>query len=164
MNRREAVALLAVGGISVWMQIRDGTILGITGRPEGVSVAVDVVARTVWGEARGEGREGMQAVANVIANRVDRPGWWGRDWVSVCLKSRQFSAWNRRDPNRTKIVAVTADDPMFRQALDIAARAVAGTLPDITGGATHYHTRAVSPAWASSLELKGTIGNHIFYA
>ncbi len=31
---------------------------------------LDIVAKTVWGEARGEGRKGMQAVAEVILNRA----------------------------------------------------------------------------------------------
>lgn len=43
---------------------------------------IDVLARTLWGEARGEGSTGMEAVASVILNRVEvakRRGhyWWG---------------------------------------------------------------------------------------
>jgi hypothetical protein len=32
---------------------------------------IDTLARTIWGEARNQGREGMIAVAWVIRNRVD---------------------------------------------------------------------------------------------
>ena len=52
-------------------------------------LALDTLARTLWGEARGEGRAGMQAVANVIRNRAARPGWWGR---SVVQPKRLFAA------------------------------------------------------------------------
>ena len=34
------------------------------------NLEIDVLARTLWGEARGEGTAGMQAVASVILNRV----------------------------------------------------------------------------------------------
>ena len=35
---------------------------------------IDYMARTAWGEARGEGTTGMQAVINVIMNRVAKRG------------------------------------------------------------------------------------------
>ena len=34
------------------------------------SITIDVLARTIWGEARGEGTSGMSAVACVVINRV----------------------------------------------------------------------------------------------
>ena len=37
----------------------------------------DIMARTIYGEARGEGQRGMQAVANVIMNRVKAGSWYG---------------------------------------------------------------------------------------
>lgn len=125
---------------------------------------VDILARTIWGEARGEGETGMHAVANVIVNRANAPSWWGTSIVDVCLKDKQFSVWNRGDPNYALVTSVTTDNAMFKKALAIAAKAVAGTLPDITGGATHYHTTAISPYWASSLSVTGVIGAHKFYA
>ncbi|MGB0749716.1 MAG: cell wall hydrolase [Magnetospiraceae bacterium] len=127
------------------------------------NTAVDVVARTIWGEARSEGYDGMKAVANVIANRVASPSWWGSGWVSVCQKDRQFSCWNVGDPNRPRLLAVTAEDDRFAACLNIASAAVSGHLPDITGGATHYHADYVTPSWASSLTKTVQIGRHIFY-
>lgn len=127
---------------------------------------IDVVARTLWGEARGEGDDGMVAVANVIMNRVKSPiSWWGATPGTVALKKWQFSVWNDNDPNRVLIENVTDDDPQFARALQIAKMAVEGDLPDLTGGATHYHTPAVNPPWASSPNVKfiKTIGNHRFY-
>ena len=37
---------------------------------------LDILARTLYGEARGEGTEGMEAVANVIMNRYRKPKWY----------------------------------------------------------------------------------------
>ena len=126
--------------------------------------AIDVIARTIWGEARGEGDEGMAAVAAVVMNRAAKGGWWGTTPVAVALMPWQFSAWNQNDPNRAKVEAVTTDDPSFARAVEIATAAIDGTLPDITGGATHYHTKAVAPAWADQSKIVADVGNHLFYA
>lgn len=125
---------------------------------------IDVMARTLWGEARGEGYSGMQAVANVIMNRVKRGGWYGLTPSEVCKKPYQFSCWLKSDPNYQKLTTVTTSDRLFKQAVDIATAAVNGTLPDITGGATEYHTKAVTPKWDySKLTKTASIGQHIFY-
>ncbi len=125
--------------------------------------AVDVLARTVYGEARGESVRGKEAVAAVVMNRVRRGGWWGETVEHVCRKPNQFSCWNRTDPNRVKVERADQSDRVFRICVRIARRAVAGVLGDPTRGATHYHTRAVAPAWARALEPSAEIGNHLFY-
>ncbi|MGE5476164.1 MAG: cell wall hydrolase [Bacteroidales bacterium] len=125
---------------------------------------VDVVARTLWGEARGEGYDGMVAVANVIMNRARRGGWWGNTPREVCQKPWQFSCWNPTDPNLMKLLQVDASNPQFAMALEIAAAALAGNLPDITNGATNYKVRGWPASWAASMTLVARIGNHDFYA
>lgn len=125
---------------------------------------IDLLARTIWGEARGEGQTGMQAVANVIMNRVKNGGWWGATVQDVVLKKYQFSTWNEGDPNREKALSVTIADPNFWTAKKIAALAYNGRLDDITGGATNYHARSVLPTWSMKMTKTATIGNHIFYA
>ena len=130
--------------------------------------AIDVLARTLWGEARGEGSAGMQAVASVILNRVaiaKRTGgaWWGNDVIGVCQKPYQFSCWNRNDPNRAKLLNVNEADIYFATAMRIARRAIAGVLDDPTMGATHYHAAGISPAWAHGEKPVAVIGRHIFY-
>ena len=123
----------------------------------------DYLARTLYGEARGEGYRGMQAVANVIMNRVKKGGWYGASVKDVVLKPYQFSCWNVTDPNREKIINATP--AQLSTALEIAKKAINGELPDITGGATHYYANSISaPYWASSMKKTATIGNHIFYA
>lgn len=127
-----------------------------------VSHDVDILARTIWGEARGENREGREAVASVIMNRVaDRR--WSKNVAEVCQWPWQFSAWNKGDPNRAKILAVTVSDPVFKECLAIAQRAVSGALIDKTGGATHYHTTGIRPNWAEEEKISARIGTHIFY-
>ena len=51
---------------------------------------IDVLARTIWAEARGEGVAGQVAVGRCIRNRVEadlgkdgKPDWWGDGYVGV---------------------------------------------------------------------------------
>lgn len=124
---------------------------------------IETLARTIWGEARGEGKDGMTAVASVIMNRVHRGGWFGKTVSSVCKMPWQFSCWNANDPNCQKMLDITDIDKQYAQALVIAQKAVDGQLPDSTGGATHYHEYKINPKWAKKLKKTTQIGNHIFY-
>ena len=131
--------------------------------------ATVLLARTIYGEARGESVRGKAAVAAVIVNRVqrsrDRGGyWWGEDLTQVCLKPWQFSCWNGDDPNRPKIEAVGPKNRVFQSCLRIARRAAAGALIDPTGGATHYHGQKANPPWARGRAPSAEIGGHVFYA
>lgn len=128
---------------------------------------IDYMARTAWGEARGEGIEGMQAVLNVIMNRVKIGGWWGATPKEVCTKKSQFSVWNRTDPNYTPMLAVTDSDKNFATAKNLASLAYTGALPDVTGGATNYlalGSLSKTPIWANKLTKTAEIGGHTFYA
>jgi N-acetylmuramoyl-L-alanine amidase len=129
---------------------------------------VDILARTLWGEARGEPLRGIEAVAAVVINRVAlatrrRGWWWGSTIVQVCRMPLQFSCWSERDPNRARLMDVGAGDLVFATCRRIARRAAAGLLDDPTHGATHYHNRTVEPAWARDRTPCAEIGNHLFY-
>lgn len=123
----------------------------------------EILAKTIWGEARNQHYEGQQAVANVIMNRVKLNGWRGGDVRSVCLKPFQFSCWNKSDPNRPKIMEVTDADPIYKQCLDIAGAAIAGTLPDIIGGSDSYQVIGSGAYWAKGLTPVAIVIDHEFY-
>jgi spore germination cell wall hydrolase CwlJ-like protein len=129
----------------------------------------DVLARTLYGEARGEPVRGQEAIAAVVLNRVARAQraggkyWWGSSIAEVCRKPSQFSCWNAADPNRAVIEAVTMETRAFRVCARIALRAVAGVLGDPTKGATHYHTISCAPPWARGRTPSAQIGSHLFY-
>lgn len=129
---------------------------------------VDTLARTIYGEARGEPVRGKEAVAAVVMNRVaramERGGWWwGATVAEVCRRPWQFSCWNEGDPNRAKIERADERDPNFAICVRIARRAVAGALADPTLGATHYHVQGVAPPWAAGREPSAVIGRHRFF-
>jgi N-acetylmuramoyl-L-alanine amidase len=131
---------------------------------ETVSQEVDILARTIYGEARGESDKGKIAVAWVVQNRAAAGGWWGDDIVEVCLKPYQFSCWNPRDPNRSKLEILNSrGNPLFQICLDIASYVLTGKTPDPTKGANHYHADYVKPNWAKSANFTVQIGRHLFY-
>ena len=125
---------------------------------------IDFLARTAWGEARNQGEQGMQAVCNVVVNRVNAKRWYSGSIVQVITMDQQFSAWNIGDPNRAAMLAVGMDDPQFKQAFDLAFRAVMGTLPDITNGATHYLVAGTPAMWRDDTKIVERLGDHVFYA
>lgn len=130
---------------------------------------IEVVARTIYGEARGEYRShtsgivGLMAVGNVICNRVLRQTWYGKTIEQVCLKPWQFSCWNKNDPNYKLLKAETIEDPIFKKCREVA-EGVLTTWPDVTKGATHYHVHGIPlPEWAKEVNPHLKLGKHVFY-
>jgi len=129
----------------------------------------DVLARTLWGEARGETLAGMLAVAWAIRNRVNdgkARSWWGEGYAGVCLKPYQFSCWNKNDPNfpflsGAKPIPVAE----MAKAVMVATAVMDGVYPDPTGGATHYYatTMPKAPAWAAKAKQTLKLGHHVFF-
>ncbi len=126
------------------------------------------LAKTLWGEARGEDKPGMEAVAAVIINRLNSR-YRGRTSASaVCTDPFQFSCWNTSDPNRAKLARIDSQpDDDFRTALEISQRALAGGLSDPTFGARHYVSTllpaALRPDWLRDKRPCRVIGHHEFY-
>lgn len=133
----------------------------------------DILARTLWGEARGESLAGQIAVAWSIRNRVEmdlhndgKPDWWGEGYAGVCQKPYQFSCWNRNDPNFAYLSG--AKQIPFRelaQARIAADQVIDGKVLDPTGGATHYYATSMKmpPAWAAKAKQTLKLGGHVFF-
>ena len=117
-----------------------------------------LLALTLWREAGGEGYVGMQAVGNVIRNRVVNG-----NWSQVLSAKWQFSSLTAPgDPMLVKWPAPT--DGSWQTAMEIAQDTYDGTLADITYGATHYfNPSVVLPSWAASMTKVASIGHHDFY-
>lgn len=133
----------------------------------------DIIALTLFGEARGEGPDGRIAVANVLRNRVKAGEFGGPSYRGVCLKAAQFSCWNASDPN-FDILADTgrlllldqAHGPVLRECQWIADGLLANRFVDNTHGATHYLTEhlyaTTPPSWAAKGRVLARIGAHVF--
>lgn len=129
---------------------------------------IEVMAKTLWAESRGEGKAGMEAVACVILNRCRDPqDRWPDMPAEVCKQRLQFSCWNSDDPNLPKLMQIDHADASYRMAYAIAARAVADDVADKTGAANHYLSRQLfnspkRPPWADPDKVTVTISNHVF--
>lgn len=124
--------------------------------------ALDVAARTLWQEVRGEPIEGKQAVAHVLWNRV-KSGRWGPNLATVCLWRGQFSGWYMpKDPNFKAACVLPDNDDNLIALRWIVQAAEHDTDP--TNGATHYvNLSVVEPEWIKGATLCGKFGHHTFY-
>ena len=118
------------------------------------------LAVALFFETRGEPREGMEAVANVIINRVED----SRYPDTVCGVVNEPYAFSYThdglsdDPTRH---TGHQDKIAWVQAQEVAKDAVQGNLLGITS--THYHATNVLPFWAKHYIMDTRVGNHLFY-
>ncbi len=137
----------------------------------------EVLALTIYGEARSERIEGRAAVGCVVRNRV-KAKRYGVDAKAVCLMPRQFSCWLYHDEahkhNYGNLIfaarSLRSDIPgsALRECVWISGGILDEAIEDITRGATHYITRALweskPPRWAMDLTPVISIGRHVFFA
>lgn len=127
-----------------------------------------ILARTIYGEARGElakangGVKSLEAVAWVVKNRASQKRF-GKSVSNVCLQPWQFSCWNSSDPNRSALLGVSFDDKVFQSCYLAATNVLFGKSEDCTLGADHYHSLHAAPYWAKNELQTVQIANHIFY-
>ncbi|HEX2590683.1 MAG TPA: cell wall hydrolase [Rhizomicrobium sp.] len=115
-------------------------------------------------EARGEGKQGEKAIAEVIFTRL-RQGNYGHSICSVVYagaprKGCQFSfACDGKSLRQPKSYAA------WHRAQILAAQILVGQerFTGETGGATNFHAISTSPEWADDMERTAQIGNHVFY-
>lgn len=140
---------------------RDALLIG--GSPER-QPAQELLARTIWGEARGESPNGMRAVGEVIRNRVLTAFRGKSTYSGVILDPYQFSAWLDDDPNRDKMLAVDFSDSRFERAYEIAGAVISGktNIFDAVDWRHYYNPSVVGPDWAASALDAVNIGAHRF--
>ncbi len=130
------------------------------------------LAKNIYFEAGNQPLAGKVAVAQVVFNRMEHSAYpkdicgvvyqakWGKNWAGNMMPIRnqcQFS-W---------FCDGKSDEPLdtdtFFESYLIAQDVIMGKYPDITSGATHYHSVWVEPYWADSLNETVQITDHIFY-
>lgn len=132
------------------------------------SQASNILARTLYMEARSQGTTGMDAVASVILNRA---GGKAEKMPYVCLKPSQFSCWNDIDNKDSKNYAVKIpkgaakkgkDQTAWTYCQELAGKLLNDDFKSTVGNRNSYHTTAVTPKWDSKMKDKKTIGKHVF--
>lgn len=100
---------------------------------------VDVLTRTILGEAGGEGTTGMAAVAHSILNRaIDGSFPGGRSIAGVAKAPWQYSAWNSKDKGGNDLVNADKNSAAYQNARQIAMTVLSGNNVDPTNGATFF--------------------------
>jgi spore germination cell wall hydrolase CwlJ-like protein len=127
---------------------------------------LQLMAATVWAEARSDGAAGMLAVANVIINRTKQPDKFAASVGKVVRQPYQFSVWLPGDANRSRLATVDESDPHYLLSLWACLAALTGSQPDITGGAVHFvHVKMKPrPRWTMGLRQTAKVGSHVFFA
>lgn len=135
--------------------------------------AANIIARTIYAEARSEGEEGMRAVASVIYNRAKGKD---SDFALVCIKPWQFSCWNgltvkhadQLAPKAFKIkIPASAKNGSsqgsWKTAMKIAGEMLSGSFTPTTSATFYYVTDMKKPPkWKKQLKDVMKIGKHTF--
>ncbi|MDW5377694.1 cell wall hydrolase [Halomonas sp. HP20-15] len=122
---------------------------------------ITCLSRSIYWEARGAGTAEMEAVANVVMNRLGHPGFPN----TVCEVVRQgseqgncqFSWWcdGRSD--------IAHEEQAYAESKEIARRALNGSLADATDGALFFHHKQVSPSWSDEYIKTAETNEFDFY-
>lgn len=122
-----------------------------------IQIHAGVVALTILAEARGEGKEGMAAVACVIAQRAENRSITPE---KVCLQKWQFSCWNGKSGSDLDHLYKS---PMADWALYLEENIRNMNRAKI-GFADHYYADWIkAPYWAKGQKPVAVIGKHKFY-
>ncbi len=122
----------------------------------------ECLAQALYFEARGESVRGMFAVGEVILNRVDSRAY--PDTLCRVINQgtgrRHACQFSYTCDGRPETIA---EPRAWERVGKVARLLMDGTPRALTGGATHYHTKAVNPNWAQLFPRTASIGSHYFY-
>lgn len=123
--------------------------------------AITCLSRTIYWEARGEAAASMEAVANVVMNRLGHEGF-PSTICEVVMQGReqgacQFSWWCDGRSDNAK------EDESYVIAKEIARKALNQQLTDRTGGAMYFHQRQAIPGWSTKYIKTVEVGKFVFY-
>jgi len=130
------------------------------------------LAKNIYFEAGNQPPAGKVAVAHVVFNRMEHSSY-PQDICGVVYQARWRENWKgeqvpiRHQCQFSWFCDGKSDEPLdtdtFFESYNIAQDIIMGKYPDITEGATHYHSVMVEPYWAETLNETVQIQHHIFY-
>ncbi len=120
------------------------------------------LAEALYFEARGETVKGQFAVAEVIMNRA-KSAQFPNTLCGVINQGtgrRYQCQFTYTCDGHEEVIRERA---AYVRVAKVARLVIDGAAPDLTQGATYYHTNAVSPRWSRSFTKTTRIGVHLFY-
>lgn len=159
------ISLLCLTAITLIPEYSEakGTTPSVAHRCSRQDTKENLLACAVYAESRGQGKQGMIAVGNVIINRTNDPNFpWGIR--EVLFQPGQFSY-------TYKGVFKTQDQQSWLEAREIAARLIyldtnfpeVREAADITKGATYFKKRTIRTQWEQSMRVVYSYKDHQFY-
>jgi spore germination cell wall hydrolase CwlJ-like protein len=145
--------------------------------------AIDLLAATLRAEAGSRPVRAVEALAALVMNRARCAAAGGSArlrfapllpptgavaWpvliAAACRAPFLFACWRDAASRAAMQAAGRGEDLAMATCRRIAGRAVAGTLPDPTGGATHWHPAETLPPWAVGEVPVAEIGGLVFFS
>lgn len=122
----------------------------------------ECLAKALYFEARGESVRGIFAVGEVILNRVDSNAYPDTlcDVINQGTGRLYACQFSYTCDGRAEVIS---EQTAWQNVGKVARLLIDGAPRELTDGATHYHTRAVSPSWAKRFPRTAAIGSHYFY-
>ena len=131
--------------------------------------AINIVARTLYMEARGEGDAGLKMVMTVIWNRA---GGDKEFFADECLRPLQFSCWNKLSNKTPSTYSIqfpkgvkdgnSQDMSSWSVCQDFAKSMFNGTFKPVnTRWNAYYNPNKANPDWADELQNAETVGHHL---
>ena len=126
----------------------------------------NIIAQTLLGEARGEGKAGMYAVACVIKQRMINRKQTAQ---KVCLARSQFDYWVQHkrvkwdDINRSNVRQLMRTNTELVRYAKMLAININRVDLNYTKNADHYCTLDTHNYWTKGRKPVAVIGQHKFY-
>jgi len=107
-----------------------------------------LLARLIYGEARGEFPKMKRAIGDVVINRKNKRNQTLRE---IILEPNQFTCFNNGDINRNKLKKPLKYESRYtwKECLRISRETLSTMNIDDSNGATHYYDTSIKePKWA----------------
>jgi hypothetical protein len=124
--------------------------------------ATHCLTEAIYYEAGFEPREGQQAVAQVVLNRL-RHKAFPKSVCGVVFEGSKRPTGCQFTFTCDGSLARPPEPSHWEAAREVAAAALAGYVAPAVGQSTHYHAVWMTPYWSASLIRTRRIGGHVFY-
>ena len=128
----------------------------------------DTLAQTLLGEARGEGKAGLYAIACIVKRRMELKSY-PNTAMAVCLEPSQFDYWTQHkrvkwdDQNRANVRRLMKGNTELVRYAKMLAININRVDLNYTKNADHYCTLDTHDYWTKGNKPVAIIGQHKFF-
>ena len=135
---------------------------------QGLTKEQDTLAQTLLGEARGEDKAGLYAIACIVKRRMELKSY-PNTAMAVCLEPSQFDYWTQRkrvkwdDQNRANVRRLMKGNTELVRYAKMLAVNINRVDLNYTKNADHYCTLDTHNYWTKGRKPVAIIGQHKFF-